>query len=247
MTNGWIKLYRELLDKAIWELSTPEQKTILVTLLLMANHEVKDWEWKGKRFVCQPGQLITSLEKIAKEAGNGISIQNVRTAIVRFEKFGFLTNESTKQNRLITICNWGCYQQANEQDNKQPNNQLTNDQQTANNQLTTNKNDKNVRMKEDIDIGAKRIAFVPPAIGELNFYIQEKGYSVNAEQFFDFYESKGWFVGKNKMKDWKAAVRNWARNEINNNGKREQTGAATGGLAEIPGTSAKKKTYKGTL
>ena len=36
---------------------------------------------------------------------------------------------------------------------------------------------------------------------------------VDAERFIDFYESKGWFVGKNKMKDWKAAVRNWARSQ----------------------------------
>ena len=127
MINGWIKLYRKLLDKAIWTLSTPEQKTILITLLLMANHEEKDWEWKGKRFICKPGQLVTSLEKIAKEAGKGISIRNVRTAIDRFQNFGFLTNESTKQSRLITICNWEGYQQIEECADKEADKQLTND------------------------------------------------------------------------------------------------------------------------
>ena len=55
--------------------------------------------------------------------------------------------------------------------------------------------------------------FSPPTIDEIRNYIIEKGYSFEAENFFDFYESKGWFVGKNKMKDWKAAVRNWARGE----------------------------------
>nr|UWI02479.1 MAG: protein of unknown function DUF4373 [Bacteriophage sp.] len=55
--------------------------------------------------------------------------------------------------------------------------------------------------------------FSPPTIEEIRLYILEKGYSFDAERFFDFYESKGWFVGKNKMKDWKAAIRNWAKGE----------------------------------
>lgn len=55
--------------------------------------------------------------------------------------------------------------------------------------------------------------FSPPTIEEIRAYILEKGYSFDAERFFDFYESKGWFVGKNKMKDWKAAIRNWAKGE----------------------------------
>lgn len=57
--------------------------------------------------------------------------------------------------------------------------------------------------------------FSPPTLEEIKSYIQEKGYSVDAERFFDFYESKGWYVGKNKMKDWKAAIRTWTKRENN--------------------------------
>lgn len=149
--QGWIKIYREILNKPIWLLSTPEQKTILITILLMANHEENEWEWKGERYICQPGQMITSLDKIAKKAGKGISIQNVRTALLRFEKYSFLTNESTNSNRLITICNWEDYQAKETESNKDVNSQPTGDQQAPNNQLTTNKNDKNIKNdKEDI-------------------------------------------------------------------------------------------------
>lgn len=42
-------------------------------------------------------------------------------------------------------------------------------------------------------------------------YISEKGYTVDAQRFIDFYEAKGWMIGKNKMKDWRAAVRTWMR------------------------------------
>lgn len=127
MNEGWISLHRELLDKPIWVLSTPEQKSILIVLLLMANHSQKEWEWDGRKFICKAGQFITSLDKIAKKAGKGISMQNVRTSLSRFEKYEFLTNESTKQNRLITICNWEGYQSIYNNTNKEANNQLTND------------------------------------------------------------------------------------------------------------------------
>lgn len=53
--------------------------------------------------------------------------------------------------------------------------------------------------------------FCPPTVDEVKAYILEKNYTVDAENFCDFYESKGWFVGKNKMKSWKAAVRTWQR------------------------------------
>jgi len=65
--------------------------------------------------------------------------------------------------------------------------------------------------KEELKkVKEKRKVFSPPSVEEVQGYISEKGYNVNANNFVDFYESKGWMVGRNKMKAWKAAVRNWA-------------------------------------
>lgn len=58
---------------------------------------------------------------------------------------------------------------------------------------------------------AKR--FVKPTLSEIEQYCIERNNNVYAEQFYDYYESNGWKVGKNSMKDWKAAVRTWERNE----------------------------------
>lgn len=58
--------------------------------------------------------------------------------------------------------------------------------------------------------------FKKPTQTEISEYAKETRLSLDAERFVDFYESKGWMVGKNKMKDWKAAVRNWTRNQQNN-------------------------------
>ena len=57
------------------------------------------------------------------------------------------------------------------------------------------------------------IRFNPPSISEVEQYCIEKGYSLNADRFIDYYTANGWMVGKNKMKDWKAAVRNWNRSQ----------------------------------
>lgn len=57
----------------------------------------------------------------------------------------------------------------------------------------------------------KRGVFSPPSVDEVRAYCTERSNNVDPETFVDFYESKGWMVGKNKMKDWKAAVRNWER------------------------------------
>lgn len=156
-SQGWITLHRELIQKPIWLNSTPEQKTILITLLLMVNHEEKEWEWKGQKYTVQPGQMITSLNSIVEKCGKGITTQNVRTALKRFEKLEFLTNKSTKQSRLITIVNWGKYQGAESKPNKGTNNQLTIDQQRPNNQLTTNNNDNNDNNDDDIKKHLKKI------------------------------------------------------------------------------------------
>lgn len=58
----------------------------------------------------------------------------------------------------------------------------------------------------------KQTRFTPPTVEEVRAYCRERGNSVNPETFVDFYTGKGWMVGKNKMKDWKAAVRTWEKN-----------------------------------
>lgn len=186
--QGWVKLHRELMEKVIWTESTPEQKTILITLLMMANHKGKEWEWQGHKFRAEPGQFVTSLEKIAEKCGKGITIANVRTAIKRFEKLEFLTNQSTNKNRLITIVNWGIYQASEDEPNKQPNKHLTSNEQATNKHLTTNKNvknEKNVRSNE---------------------------YSNDFEQFWSIYPRKK--DKKKAFKSFKATIKRYDLNTI---------------------------------
>lgn len=61
-----------------------------------------------------------------------------------------------------------------------------------------------------VPVPDKEGRFTPPTADEVKAYAQEHGLKINADRFVDFYSSKGWMVGKAKMKDWQAAVRNWA-------------------------------------
>lgn len=58
----------------------------------------------------------------------------------------------------------------------------------------------------------KHTIFEIPLVEDIKEYCKKRNNSVNADTFFNFYESKGWMVGKNKMKDWRAAVRTWETN-----------------------------------
>jgi hypothetical protein len=55
--------------------------------------------------------------------------------------------------------------------------------------------------------------FTQPTVDEVKAYCVERGNGIDAEQFVDFYEARGWYIGKNKMKSWKAAVRTWERRD----------------------------------
>ena len=55
----------------------------------------------------------------------------------------------------------------------------------------------------------KPTRFTPPTLDDVAAYCKERGNTINAQRFIDFYESKGWMVGTSKMKNWKAAVRTW--------------------------------------
>ena len=62
----------------------------------------------------------------------------------------------------------------------------------------------------------KRTVFTPPSLEEVRTYCRDRQNDVDPERFIDYYTARGWNVGKNKMKDWKAAVRTWERSGYNN-------------------------------
>ncbi|QDP61883.1 MAG: hypothetical protein GOVbin8074_12 [Prokaryotic dsDNA virus sp.] len=107
--------------------------------------------------------------------------------------------EGTKEiaNRYIDICDGG-----NSINVKQVLTKKLKNNNTSNNNNTTYSNKRR---------------FVKPSIDDIIVYCQERNNNICAETFYDFYETKDWKVGKNKMKDWKACVRTWEKRDTKNN------------------------------
>ena len=95
---------------------------------------------------------------------------------------------------------------------------------------------------------AKR-CFTPPSVAVVRAYCEERGNGIDPEEFVDFYGSKGWMVGKSKMKDWKCALRNWERRrkeEKNGNqqAKRYARSSASNTISErSTGTQMRRHTF----
>ena len=107
---GWIKLHRQLLDHPIWTCGTAEQKVIFITLLLSANYTKNNWEWKGKPYTCNEGEVITGLTALAKKCGKDVTQKKVRTALCKFVSHGTIKTESSNGGTLVTFTNWEKYQ-----------------------------------------------------------------------------------------------------------------------------------------
>ena len=83
--------------------------------------------------------------------------------------------------------------------------------------LTNNKDINNKNNNKD-----NRVAFTPPTVEEVARYCAERHNSVDPETFINYYQSNGWMVGRNKMKDWKAAVRTWEKRNKENSSQKSQ-------------------------
>lgn len=185
MTNqqGWIKLHRQILE---WEwYSDNNCFRLFLHLLLKANHKEK----RFKGIELKVGSIVTSRDLLARETG--LSSQQVRTALNKLISTNEITSVTSSQGTILQIVSYEKYQIATSE--------TTNEQPTSNQQSTTNKNVK------------KENKFIVPTFNDVLEYCMQNNLDVDGVKFINFYESKGWMVGKNKMKDWKAAIRTWVK------------------------------------
>lgn len=96
---------------------------------------------------------------------------------------------------------------------------------------------------------AKKIpkcCFTPPSVAMVRAYCEERSNHIDPEEFVDFYGSKGWMVGKSKMKDWKCAVRNWERRRKEEGGYSQQAkryARSSNSLGRGEGSQARRHTF----
>lgn len=126
----------------------------------------------------------------------GCSVTKVSTSISKLLNFGLLYVESYDGRKRILKSRLSKFER-----------------QTFKNCKSDFQNLKHINIDKNTHKDTSRERFTPPSIEEVRDYCKERGNQVDPVRFVDFYESKGWMVGKNKMKNWKAAVRNWEKGD----------------------------------
>lgn len=201
--EGFIKLYRKMLEWG-WYDDGPT-KDVFIHLLLIASYEDKFY----RGIPLERGQVVTTVKEM--EVKLGLTTRQIRTALSKLISTNEVTKKSTSKFTVYTINNYADYQACDKQNDKP----ATNERQTSDKPSNTKK----VRSKEytpynppqgDEGVSVPK-RFVPPTPEEVNTYCRERNNGIDGSEFCDFYTSKGWKVGKNPMKDWKAAVRTWER------------------------------------
>ena len=236
---GWIKLHRKVLDCWIWQEKPYDKARAWVDLLLLAMHHDKKLFIENEVVIVPRGSFMTSIVKLANRWG--WSRCKAMRYLELLESEQMLNTKRTPKGTLVTIVKYEDYQIGEVADDTavdttlDTSNDTTNDTplDTADDTTvdTQNKNIKNIKNDKNVKNNMGR--FTPPDVVEVQAYCCERGNNVDAQAFVDFYSSKGWMVGKNKMKDWKAAVRTWERNRPQTNSRPTQKSQLDDLLAKI--------------
>ena len=215
MAGRFIKLYDKILS---WEwYKDINTFRLFLHLLLRANY--KDMRFEGR--LISRGQLVTSLASLSSETG--LTQRQVRVSLDRLKMTGEVSSLTCPRYRIITISKYDEYQSdgrlnvsqtAGEMSPScQAHDKLVTGSRQAHDSLMTTSIEY-IEQKEGIEkvepiesVSAKR--FAPPTVDQVAEYCRERGNQVNPQRFVDYYTSNGWKVGRQQMKDWKAAVRTW--------------------------------------
>lgn len=198
----YIKLSRKLLE---WEwYSNINTCRLFIHMLLKANW--KDGKFEGK--VIPRGAFVSSIGTLAKETA--LTNDEVRTALKHLISTKEITKQSFSKFTVFTVVNYSEYQDVP----KQTPNQIPSSSHSIPTLFPT------IEEKKEVKKGRNNNILSPPTVEEVRAYCSERGNSVDAQAFVDFYTANGWVQGKGKpIKDWKACVRTWERNRQPKNNK----------------------------
>ena len=184
-----------------------EARGFLIFMLALPD----DWNFSIKGLAFKSNLSSKSVMRMIKElkAAGYITQKKVKGGHGYFSTYEWDIYESSE----LTIC--GTSVRPNFRETELPKNGTSEERNfRERDHVLTNNNNKLINITNDsleqTNNGHSQ-KFAPPTIEEVRSYCLERNNGIDAEAFVDFYTSKGWKVGKNPMKDWKAAVRTWEK------------------------------------
>lgn len=217
----WIKIVTDIFDDEKIKLidAMPEADTIIVVwfkLLAQAGKSNSNGALLLAHKIAYTDEMLSTVFNR--------KLQSIRLALDTFEKLGMI-----ERGEYIQVANWEKHQniegmdkirlQTRERVRKHREKQqlIGAVEQVALSNVTVThlEEELELELEEEKDIKPKEKAkrFVPPTLEQVKEYCESRNNGVDSNKWFNFYQAKGWYVGKNKMKDWKAAVRTWETKE----------------------------------
>lgn len=154
---------------------------------------------------------------------DNVTKKDIESAVRHLEQVGLVRLYTVEDRPYICILKWDKHQQIRAKKSKFPepenicNQMISDDNKCPRNPIQSNtESESNTNIYVTTLDKPKSSRFTKPTVEEIQKYIDENYYMVDAQKFFDYYESNGWKVGKNAMKDWKRTVNNWHRREVEN-------------------------------
>jgi hypothetical protein len=186
--NGWIRLDRGIQGNFLWE--EPEALKLWIYLLMAASLTDKATAFNGKMLTIKRGQLVFGLN--AASARLNISVRRLRKYLNWFESDDMIDKQVTNKFSIISITNYAQYQDVGKQTSIKS-------QATAKQTSTT------------IQVTSNNQQSIPPTVEEVRAYCDSRSNGIDPEMFIAFYEARGWKIGKDRMKSWKACVVTWEK------------------------------------
>ena len=199
MSNGWIKLHRDILDH--WVFSSPEYLQAWISLLIMANHKTKTWIYNDNIVTIKRGEIVTSMMKLAGRWK--WSRNKLRHFLGLLEKDGMIERKSNHSYTHLSVCNYDTYQHSRTTEGTTEGQLKDNRRTTEGPQLKNVKNVKNEKKRESKNIQLKNIK---NSFKDLKKKFPDVDVAVEYDKYTDWMTSKGI-----TYKDYKAAFRNWLR------------------------------------
>jgi len=205
----WLKLKDDFFNqkeiKKLRKIAGGDTYTIIylkLQLLSLQNEGVIAYEGIEDNFV---DEMALTLDE---------DVENVRVTILYLQKVGFLEEINADEFILPKAV-----ESIGSESSVAARVRKYRDKQKAllcNTQVTKSNTEIDIEKDIEKDInnsGASPRKFIPPTLEEVQAYCKERNNNVDAQKWYDFYQSKGWMIGKNKMKDWKACVRTWEKSD----------------------------------
>lgn len=191
MAVGFIKVPRDFVES--WG-TKPNVCALYMHLLSTANLKPKDWQGT----TIGRGELVTSTDRLATALR--MTARKVRTILSNLVKDKRIITNTTNRWTKVTICDFD-----NTDDTKQASGLTATQEYTLDSAIEGIV--KTTRTKLQL--------FKKPTIDEVRKYCNSTCSNVNPDEFWNFYESKGWLIGKTPMKNWHSALATWERRRTN--------------------------------